>query len=120
MTLLQGQHGPAHIVGPLAFLEGRHRVQHKRRGLGEVQAFQFHAAIVRGHKGEQDRPVNGHAGDNAQLVVDVRAQRRNPQRRTDHTDARRVNAGTLQQTSTQWRDLFVLGVRLHNGRRAGK
>ena len=42
---------------------------------GYVEALDHHPAVLPRHKGQEDRAIQGHAGDEAVLVVDVRAQR---------------------------------------------
>ncbi len=87
----QRQDGPPNIVPPIAGLVGRHIVQGEGdRGL-KIQAINMDGIIRCGHKGHQDRMIDGHARHPAQLMIDVSSQRTDAQWSLNHTNQGRID-----------------------------
>src|SRR5439155_11751235 len=75
---LQGKHGAAGIVAPIARLPAGYVVEGELDLAGELQAAEPHPSAVRGGVGEEHALVNRHRGHGTELMVDVGPKRTDP------------------------------------------
>jgi hypothetical protein len=68
----------------------------------KVEARHRDRRFVRRHRGQDDPAVDRHSGDQASLVIDVSAQRADPQRRFDEKRRGSNAAAIFEETTDQF------------------